>query len=175
MGRRPRPGFDEWPRRVLLEPEEREAALRELHSSPTAGHRGFERTYRRLRDRYAWQGMRQEVERFVRACATCQVYSKQRHLDELHPVYPRALLFSWSVDLVTMPRAARFRYIVLAREELTNFVEGRALRSNRTGTVCRFLLEEVLARYGCPFRLRADRGELNAAEAAEFFRRQELQ
>ena len=64
---------------------------------------------------------------------------------------------------MTIPRAARFRYIVLAREELTNFVEGRALRSNRTGAVCRFLLEEILARYGCPSRLRADRGELYAA------------
>ena len=119
--------------------------------------------------------MRKDVERFVRECATCQVYSKQKHLNDLHPVYPRTLLFSWSMDLVTMPHAARFRYIVLAREELTNFVEGRALQSNRTGTVCRFLLDEIMARYGCPVRVRADRGELAAQEATEFFRRQGIQ
>ena len=175
LWRRPRPGYDEWPRRVLLEVADQEEALRALHSSPTAGHRGFDRTYRRLRDRYTWTGMRRDTERFVQACPTCQIFSKQRHHDELHPVYPRALLFYWSVDLVTMPRAARFRDIVLAREELTNFVEGRALRSNRTGAVCRFLLEEIMARYGCPARVRADRGELDAKEAVDFFKRQGIQ
>lgn len=64
------------------------------------------------------------------------------------------------------------RYIVLAREDLTNQVEGRALRTKATsGVLCKFLLEDVICRYGCVGKITADRGELDADEAHEFFSR----
>ncbi|KAL2631086.1 hypothetical protein R1flu_015772 [Riccia fluitans] len=61
------------------------------------------------------------------------------------------------------------RYLVLAREELSNYVEGRALRSKATEGVCRFILEDIFYRYGSVGRLRADRGELDTIEARQFF------
>ena len=60
---------------------------------------------------------------------------------------------------------------MLAREELTNQVEGRALRTEETSSVCKFLLEDVICRYGCVGKIVADRGELDANEAREFFSR----
>ena len=63
------------------------------------------------------------------------------------------------------------KYLVLAREELSNFVEGRALRTKSTEGVCRFILEDIFSRYGTIGRMRADRGELDAAEATNFFER----
>jgi hypothetical protein len=76
------------------------------------------------------------------------------------------------VDLVTMPPGVgKMRYLVLAREDLTNQVEGRALQSKTTAAVCRFLIEEVVCRYGCVGKILADRGELDAQEAEELFDR----
>jgi hypothetical protein len=63
------------------------------------------------------------------------------------------------------------RYLVLAREDLTNQVEGRALQNKTTAAVCRFLVEEVVYRYGCIGKIVADRGELDAQEAEELFDR----
>jgi hypothetical protein len=37
--------------------------------------------------------------------------------------------------------------------------------------VCRFLVEEVVCRYGCVSKIVADRGELDAQEAEELFDR----
>ena len=37
--------------------------------------------------------------------------------------------------------------------------------------VCKFLLEDVICRYGCVGKIVADRGELNAHEAIELFER----
>ncbi|KAH7428351.1 hypothetical protein KP509_10G088200 [Ceratopteris richardii] len=51
------------------------------------------------------------------------------------------------------------RYIVLAREDLTNHVEGRALRTKTTYNVCKFLLEEVISRFGYVEKIVEDRGE----------------
>ena len=35
--------------------------------------------------------------------------------------------------------------------------------------VCKFILEDVICRYGCVGKITADRGELDADEAKEFF------
>ena len=60
-------------------------------------------------------------------------------------------------------------YIVLAREDLSNQVEGRALRTKATSVVCRFLLENVICMYGYVGKITANRGELDAEEAQELF------
>jgi hypothetical protein len=62
------------------------------------------------------------------------------------------------------------KYLVLARDDLTNQVEGRALRS-KTSMVCRFLLEDIICRYSCVYKIVADRGELNTNEARSCFSR----
>ena len=61
------------------------------------------------------------------------------------------------------------RYLVLAREELSNFVEGRPLRTNNTEGICRFILEDIFSRYGSIGKMRADKGELDVVEAQNFF------
>ena len=63
------------------------------------------------------------------------------------------------------------RYLVLTREELSNFVEGRALIIKNTEEVCRFIREDIFSRYGSIGQMRADRGELDVVEARNFFQR----
>ena len=58
---------------------------------------------------------------------------------------------------------------MLTIEDLTNHVEGRALRKKTTKVVCQFLLEDVICHYGCVGKIIADRGELDSDEAREFF------
>ncbi|KAH7404157.1 hypothetical protein KP509_15G012900 [Ceratopteris richardii] len=98
-----------------------------------------------------------------------------QHRDPLHPTYPPCIHYKWVVDLVTMPKGIeKMCYIVLAREDLTNHVEGRALRSKNTYNVCKFLLEDVISCFGYIEKVVADRGELNAREAKEFFERHDI-
>lgn len=116
--------------------------------------------------------MDKNVAQFVESCITCQMYSNVRHRDGLQPTYPLAMHYKWMVDLVTMPMGLWQKlHLVLAREDLTNQVKGRALRTKSTESVCQFLLEEVVCRYGCIGKVVADRGELDADEARIFFSR----
>ena len=48
------------------------------------------------------------------------------------------------------------RHLVQAQENLTNQVEGRALQNNTTAAVYRFLIEEVVCRYGCVGKIVVD-------------------
>jgi hypothetical protein len=112
------------------------------------------------------------VEDFVASCMECQLQSKIHYRDELHPTYPLAIHFQWVIDLVAIPLGLwGMKYLVLAREELSNFVEGRALRTKSTEGVCRFILEDIFSRYGTIGRMKANRGELDVVEARNFFER----
>ena len=80
--------------------------------------------------------------------------------------------YKWMVDLVTMPLGeGQMRYLVLAREDLTNQVEGRPIRQKTTRAISKFLLEDVICGYGCVGTIIADKGELDSDEAKEFFSR----
>lgn len=84
----------------------------------------------------------------------------------MHPTYPLAIHFQWMIDLVAMPLGLwGMKYLVLAREELSNFIEGRALRTKTTEGI--FILEDIFNQYESIGRMRANRGEWDAIDARE--------
>ena len=84
-----------------------------IHSSPTAGHSGFFRTYTLLSQDYWWPGMSSFVRRFVAGCALCQQMKVNTH-PTVPPLSPLPSTCSrpfqqLSVDLVTgLPSSAGF-------------------------------------------------------------------
>ena len=42
--------------------------LQEAHDSPLAGHQGIFKTYRQLRKRLFWKGMKEDVQKYVNEC-----------------------------------------------------------------------------------------------------------
>ena len=114
--------------------------------------------------------MYKDVAEFTGSCKKCQIYSGVQHQDELHPTFSLTFNFKWMVDIVAMLTGiGQKKYLVLTREDLTNQIEGRALRRKTSSTVCQFLLEEVFCKYGCVGQVIADRGELNSNEAKKLF------
>jgi hypothetical protein len=133
------------PLRVVVKKEEQEELLATFHVSPWTGHRGTWATFEKLKEKYWRPGLYKDVHQFVKTCKSCQMHSMVRHRDELHATYPPTVHFKWMVDLDTMPLGVgQMRYLVLAREDLTNQVEGRALQNKTTASVCRFLVEDVV-------------------------------
>jgi hypothetical protein len=60
--------------RVYLVPDLglKKKILTVVHDSPLAGHQGFFKTYRQIRERFSWKGLKQYVMRHVSECVTCQ-------------------------------------------------------------------------------------------------------
>jgi hypothetical protein len=46
--------------------------LTAVHDSPLASHQVFFKTYRQIRERFSWKGLKQDVMRHVSECVTCQ-------------------------------------------------------------------------------------------------------
>ena len=89
--------------RVVVKKEEQDAQLMAYHESPWSGHHGTWATFEKLKEKYCWPRLYQDVHQFMTTCENCQLPSTIRHRDELHPTYPPTIHFKWMVDLVTMP------------------------------------------------------------------------
>jgi hypothetical protein len=59
---------------IYLVPESKlkDNILREVHDAPLAGHQGYLKTYRKVRERFSWKGLKEDVLHHVRECMTFQ-------------------------------------------------------------------------------------------------------
>jgi hypothetical protein len=78
------------------------------------------------------------------------------------PVLPLEPFQKWGLDFVGPfnPAAAQTgnRYILIATDYCTKWVEAKALRDNTASSIAKFLYEYIWYRYGCPMELMSDQG-----------------
>jgi hypothetical protein len=67
------------------------------------------------------------------------------------------------LDIVYMPNIGGYKYLVLARDDLSGWVEGRPLREKTVPAVARFLWEDIICRFGLYGRMIVDGGTENKA------------
>ena len=80
----------------------------------------------------------------------------------LVPILPLAPFEKWGIDFVgpiqPVTRYTKNRYILVATDYATKWVEAVALRKNDAKVTARFLFDNIITRFGCPLELVSDRG-----------------
>jgi len=66
-----------------------------------------------------------------------------------------------AVDIVHIPPSEGFHYLLIAREDVSGWVEGRALRTGTAKAVAKFLWEDLICRHGIFGKLVVDGGPEN--------------
>ena len=78
------------------------------------------------------------------------------------PILPLDPFQKWGLDFVGpfKPPAARTgnKYIIVATDYCTKWVEAKALRDNTAASTAKFVYEHLWCRYGCPIELVSDQG-----------------
>ena len=77
--------------------------IQALHTSAVGGHSGVLVTYRRVRQLFAWTGLKSDVHNFVTTCPTCQQSKpdRSRYPGLLQPLHvPSSAWQSISMDFV---------------------------------------------------------------------------
>ena len=156
-------------RRVIDSSERRNEIIRELHDE--SGHRGREGTYRRVADRYWWKDMWQTVKKYVQSCGECQRRATQRQDEELHPTAVDRRWEKVAVDVTNLPKCQGKQYLVVARSDLSGWVEARALITHDSKHVAAFLYEDLICRHGVFQRLIVDGGPENKLLVDELAKR----
>ena len=163
-------GIDQVMRRCVR-PHEQEAVLKEAHQGVCGGHFSGETTSRKIfQAGLWWPTVIKDAWRTAKQCDSCQRIGQPPvgNRMPLNPVLPLEPFQKWGLDFVgpikPAGRSTGAKYILIATDYCTKWVEARALRDNKASSVAKFLYEMIITRYGCPVELVSDQGShfLNA-------------
>jgi hypothetical protein len=129
--------------------------LKVFHDLPTEGNQGYFKTYRRIKERFSWKGLKDDVLQHIRECMTCQQNkSEQTHLvGLLQPLpIPKQKLERISMDFITsLPRVQGRDCIFVAVDKLTKFSHFFAIPMDyKAMQVAEFFFREVFWLHGLP-------------------------
>src|SRR5258708_17185446 len=135
------------------------------------GQRGWDPMFQRVRDSYWWPNQYMFIATYCHACHECQMRSTYRNMIPLQPQYVRTILRRFDADSVHMPAGSGGqKYIVDLVDNLTGWVEARALRKLRASAIADFLFE-VMCRFGGIFQLTSANGTEFKSACEEWMRR----
>jgi IS30 family transposase len=145
----------------VINTHEKISLLQKVHDEPLGGHLAQENTYIRLSKTHYWPGMQQDIIDYVKTCKTCQKRQRKRGETPLQPIKKGSLPFHHvGIDVMgPLPRTLTGkRYIIVAVDHFTKWVEARATEDADAQTITAFIYEDIICRHGIPQILTSDRG-----------------
>ncbi|GJT07756.1 reverse transcriptase domain-containing protein [Tanacetum coccineum] len=135
--------------------------LKACHSGPTGGHYGANYTARKIFDSgFYWPTIYKDAHDFVTRCDICQRQGKITQRDEMpqNSIQVCEIFDIWGIDFMgPFPSSRGNKYILVAVDYLSKWVEAKALPTNDARVVCKFL-KSLFSRFGAPRAIISDRG-----------------
>jgi len=140
---------------LVPESEMKQKVLRAFHDLPMAGHPGYFKTYRQIRKRFTWKGLKTKVMQYVRECLICQ-QNKQEHSFPgglLQPLpIPKRKWDSISMDFITgLPKVQGRDCIYVVVDRLMKYAHFFIIPTTYTTTqVVELIFREIFRLHGLP-------------------------
>ncbi|GJW10918.1 reverse transcriptase domain-containing protein [Tanacetum coccineum] len=135
--------------------------LQACHNGPTGGHHGPNYTAKKVFDSgFFWPTIYRDAQDFVTHCDSCQRQGKISQRDEMpqNPVQICEIFDVWGIDFMgPFPSSRGNRYILVAVDYVSKWVEAKALPTNDARVVVKFL-KQLFSRFGTPRAIISDRG-----------------
>jgi hypothetical protein len=157
------------PLRVIFDPATRLDILTQAHED--LGHRKLEATYETLRRRVFWPHLRADIQHHVNSCHECQIRSLKRKEVPVTVLVPTTIFSKLYIDVMFMPKAQGYKFIMAARDDLTGVCEAQALKSCTARTLSTFFWKYIYCRYGVPLQVTTDNGSEVKAGFGELMKR----
>nr|GEU49818.1 reverse transcriptase domain-containing protein [Tanacetum cinerariifolium] len=128
---------------------------------PTGGHHGPNYKARKMFDLgIYWPIVYRDAQNLVKNCDVCQRQSKISQKDEMpqNSIQVCEIFNVWGIDFMgPFPSSRGNKYILVAVDYLSKWVEAKTLPTNDSRVVCKFL-KNIFARFGAPRAIISDRG-----------------
>ena len=136
--------------------------IRDLHEGAVSGHLGEEKVLSQLKERFYWPGCGEAVRTWCRQCKICAsrkmtIPSRKAKLQTIQAGYPMQVV---SVDIMgPLPETTDgCRYVLVAADHFTRWVEVYAIRNQEAITVAKKLVDKMFCRFSPPEQLHSDQG-----------------
>jgi hypothetical protein len=87
---------------------------------------------------FYWPHLYSDVKHHVASCHECQIQNTKRVEIPLTVYTPVTLFSKIYIDIMLMPRARGYRYIVAAGDDVSRGAEGRALKKAKAKSLAKF-------------------------------------
>nr|GEX42292.1 reverse transcriptase domain-containing protein [Tanacetum cinerariifolium] len=128
---------------------------------PTGGHRGPNYTAKKVFDSgFYWPTIYRNAQDLVKNCDVCQRQGKISQRDEMpqNSIQVCEIFDVWGIDFMgPFPFSRGNKYILVAVDYLSKWVEAKALPTNDARVICNFL-KNLFAQFGTPRAIISDRG-----------------
>nr|GEW33407.1 reverse transcriptase domain-containing protein [Tanacetum cinerariifolium] len=147
----------------LENPHQNEAIdiLKACHYGPTEGHHGPNYTAKKVFDSgFYWPTIYRDAQDLVKNYDVCQRQGKISQRDEMpqNSIQVCEIFDVWGIDFIgPFPSSRGNKYILVAIDYLSKWVEAKALSTNDARVVCKFL-KNLFVRFGTPRAIISDRG-----------------
>ncbi|GJW24824.1 reverse transcriptase domain-containing protein [Tanacetum coccineum] len=131
------------------------------HNGPTGGHHGVNYTAKKVFDSgFYWPTIYRDAHDMVKSCDSCQRQGKISQKDEMpqNAIQVCKIFDVCGIDFMgPFPYSRGNKYIIVAVDYLSKWVEAKALPTNDARVVVKFL-KSLFARFGTPRAIISDRG-----------------
>nr|GEV47705.1 reverse transcriptase domain-containing protein [Tanacetum cinerariifolium] len=135
--------------------------LEACHSGPTRGHYGANYTAKKVFDSgFYWPTIYKDAFELVKHCDLCQRRGKISQKDEMpqNSIQVCEIFDVWGIDFMgPFPSSKGNKYILVAVDYLSKWVEAKALPTNDARVVVKFL-KSLFSWFGTPKAIISDRG-----------------
>jgi hypothetical protein len=108
--------------------------------------------------------MHKDMHDYCRSCDACQKIRRLaiQNLVKLVISLPKEPIMKWGLDFMGPIKPTRIytrnKYIIIATNYATKGVEARALKTNTTVIITKFMYECILTKFGCPLIIVTNHG-----------------
>ena len=147
---------------IFLPPSWREYVMRQHHDEPAGGHMGWESTLAKIRGKFWWPGMREQIRDWVQRCGVCGQNRgpNPKFKAPLVPITVEQPLSRVAVDIVGPLNKTKsgHRYILTMVDTFTRWVEAVPLVEHTARSVANAILQQWVSRFGTPSEIHTDQG-----------------
>jgi len=143
--------------------ENRPKIMEENHSSAIGGHKGITKTHNRIKQRYSWPNMREDIRKYIQSCRPCQLKKLVRNKTRQPMILtdtPDLAFDKIAMDVMgPLPTTSSGNtYILTIQDLLTKYSLAIPLERATAVDIADAFTNEFICTYGAPKALLTDQG-----------------